>query len=613
MAVLPTLTVEIAFGQSPLADIRAMGSPTWTDVSAYVRSGSIRRGRSNELESFSTGTCSIVLSNGDRRFDPTHTTGPHFGTIVPRCPIRVSATYNATTYQLFYGFVAAWPQDRPVDSKDLTVTIQAVDGMAYLSTAKLQDDWYTTYVMSFSPTAVWTLGDEGTTQQDLVSQKNFTLTTDLDHSAASCATFITKNPTTFDTINSGLNANVVQTGAFTMLAWFRCEVGFASRPILATAGTTRIGVDGFGLPHYFTGGAAGVYGNQFVNTGDNFMIAVTHDATSAMIAPALYVNGQDKSAGATAGATGTATWIALAASTVAGEAPFSGPIQHVALIPSVLTYIQIYALYVAAVNALQGANTATQVSNVLDVVGWPASWRSLTTQSGRLLDAIETSNNSALDVINKMTTSEQGLFYISKSGDAVLFGIWDLYDTVNHPRSGSSQFTFSDAGTAGTVGYADAGYDLDDSFLANEVIVKTAQNQSAYVKNDASIALYGKRSISIDTRLQTIAEAQQLANARIARYAVPSARLRTFTVYPQADPTTAYPKMLGLEIADRVTMRAQPTGSGSITNADYWIEGIEHSFDATSWTCHVNASAVPGGSYWTLGTSAMDGTSTRLS
>ena len=339
------------------------------------------------------------------------------------------------------------------------------------------------------------------------------------------------------------------------------------------------------------------------------MVAVTHDATSAVVAPVMYVDGADKSAGAVASASGSATWNLLGDSAVALEDPWSGPIQHVAVFPRVLSSVEVYALYVAATNASAGDATHTQVGNVLTIAGWPASWRTLSTASLRVLDYIDTASSNAWDVLNKIVASEQGQLFVDRNGYVVYMGAWDLYAAT---RSATSQFTFSDAGTASTVPYTDTGLDLDDSHLANYVVVRTSNGQPAMARNATSIALYGQRTVEIDTRLQTVLEAQQVANYRLARYSIPQARLRDFTVRPQRSPAYAFPKMLGLEIADRVTIRSQPGDTGSVSNAEYWVEGIQHEFRPGEWLCRVSASAVPGGSYWTLDSSPFDSASTRL-
>ena len=60
------LTVEIGFDSEPFDS-----SQSFTDISQYVRSINISRGRSNELGQFTAGSCELLLSNSDNRFNPT--------------------------------------------------------------------------------------------------------------------------------------------------------------------------------------------------------------------------------------------------------------------------------------------------------------------------------------------------------------------------------------------------------------------------------------------------------------------------------------------------------------------------------------------------------------
>lgn len=75
-----TFTVEVGFSTSAGSGTVPLGSTlssiTWTDVTEYVQGVSIQRGRSNELDDFSTGSATIVLENNDRRFDPEYAAGP---------------------------------------------------------------------------------------------------------------------------------------------------------------------------------------------------------------------------------------------------------------------------------------------------------------------------------------------------------------------------------------------------------------------------------------------------------------------------------------------------------------------------------------------------------
>lgn len=102
------------------------------DVTDYVRSVTIRRGRSRELDTFSTGTASVVLNNEDRRFDPLFSAGPYFGQIRPR--LRVTVVRDAIS--LFNGFIEDWNLDYAVSGKS-DASISCVDGLALLAQTAL--------------------------------------------------------------------------------------------------------------------------------------------------------------------------------------------------------------------------------------------------------------------------------------------------------------------------------------------------------------------------------------------------------------------------------------------------------------------------------------------
>jgi hypothetical protein len=143
------ITVEVAFTTDPLAV-----TPTWTDISAYVLEiPNITSGRSSEFTQISPSTMSVVLSNGDRRFDPEHAAGPYFGTLLPGRKIRVKVVYSAVTYYLFTGYVLGWPQEYQ-SSVDSTVTVNCVDGSKFLEQATLAASAYEAAVLADSPIAL---------------------------------------------------------------------------------------------------------------------------------------------------------------------------------------------------------------------------------------------------------------------------------------------------------------------------------------------------------------------------------------------------------------------------------------------------------------------------
>lgn len=52
----------------------------WVDITAAVHTINIRRGRDGALDDFEAGTCRVVVSNDDRRFDPQNRTSPFWQT-----------------------------------------------------------------------------------------------------------------------------------------------------------------------------------------------------------------------------------------------------------------------------------------------------------------------------------------------------------------------------------------------------------------------------------------------------------------------------------------------------------------------------------------------------
>lgn len=140
---VPTRKVELGFdGNGPgnfftLDDPTAgvldgteyvLGGAAYYDVTEYVKSISINRGKSRELDRFNAGSLNVQFNNQNRYFDPTNTASPFFGQIVPRREVRVTA---GTVVQ-FYGLVDDWNLDYNISGlSDASLT--AFDGFSKLA------------------------------------------------------------------------------------------------------------------------------------------------------------------------------------------------------------------------------------------------------------------------------------------------------------------------------------------------------------------------------------------------------------------------------------------------------------------------------------------------
>lgn len=105
------------------------GDPVWNDISSYVRSINIERGKSNELDSYSTGTASVVLDNRSRAFEPEYSSSPYYGQIEPFGKLKIVTK----GYTEFVGVIDNWSFAYESKGFNATAQIQANDNLASLA------------------------------------------------------------------------------------------------------------------------------------------------------------------------------------------------------------------------------------------------------------------------------------------------------------------------------------------------------------------------------------------------------------------------------------------------------------------------------------------------
>jgi hypothetical protein len=120
-------------GATPLGGTAIVGAlplagDVVTDVTSYVRSVSVRRGRSKETEKFDAGRATVVLDNRARRFDPSYAAGPYYGSLKP----RKAVTIDVEGQRVYTGQVEDWNLDYTVGG-DSTASVVASDGMTLLA------------------------------------------------------------------------------------------------------------------------------------------------------------------------------------------------------------------------------------------------------------------------------------------------------------------------------------------------------------------------------------------------------------------------------------------------------------------------------------------------
>ena len=108
------------------------------DVSDQINFIQSNRGRNATADRFITGslTLRIVDQNGD--FNPTNPASPYYTFLTPMKKVQISATYGATTYSLFSGFITSYVNQQPKDATEVAyTTIQAVDAFRLAQNAQI--------------------------------------------------------------------------------------------------------------------------------------------------------------------------------------------------------------------------------------------------------------------------------------------------------------------------------------------------------------------------------------------------------------------------------------------------------------------------------------------
>jgi hypothetical protein len=145
-----------------LVEISKVTTSGYHDITSYVRSFSIGRGRSRELDKFDAGQISITLNNRDRAFDPLYTSSPFNGAIVPRALIVITIGGVVS----FKGIISDWNLSYDVSGQSIA-TVTAFDIFSIVSQQTFQTatstSGYTTYVFINSVMSDSTIGFPGIT------------------------------------------------------------------------------------------------------------------------------------------------------------------------------------------------------------------------------------------------------------------------------------------------------------------------------------------------------------------------------------------------------------------------------------------------------------------
>ena len=116
-----------------------LGGLAYADLTQYVQSVNITRGRNRQLDQFNAGTAVVSFWNQSRILDPLNTASPYYPYVLPRCPIII----KANGLPVYTGLVSDWNLDYEISNTDIMYA-SCTDAFTVLANQNLN---------AFTPTA----------------------------------------------------------------------------------------------------------------------------------------------------------------------------------------------------------------------------------------------------------------------------------------------------------------------------------------------------------------------------------------------------------------------------------------------------------------------------
>ena len=628
--------VEIGFATTSGANKVPLGALlsdiVWTDVSESVRSVQTNRGRSSELDEFTTGTCNVVLSNGNRYFDPENEEGPYFGKLTPGRPIRISATYTITSGDIFFGFIDEWQQDYDY-TFDSVANVSASDAFKVLNQLTL-DSYFNYDTLQYEPNFWIKLDEEAGTNLALDSSGNgFNFRwVDLDGNPSVSQSASPLLPDSNETVGKfdGTNGVILQSAspgvadASPTNADLTLELVFSTDTdvndeygifrILGAERMMAVGLDvtdGVGTVRVLKGTIGGFFTmNSFSSTvvvndglphhvilplrGESYISDIrfpTVDGVAMTRSDLPLIFDLDAQQGIRRPSADIGLPLTgLSASNF--PEPFTGSIGPVIFHPITLTNAQIQERYqIFSGQYLGGQTSSGRADTILDMASWMSDARDIGTGESTV-QPIRTNGKTVLAALKECEAAEQGRLFIDPSGKVKFIPRQDINTTFVYNTSQSlySDYTEEDIGQ---VPYAEIQLAYNDRLIANRVTV-SKENGSSFTAND--VASQGEYFIRNKEISNLIVESESflssLAIAQVATYSQPETRVESLVVNPRSN-NGLYVDVLTNDVGTRVTISRYPQSVGEPIVKSLILEGVGHSITADTWITSYSFSPVP--------------------
>ncbi len=577
----PVPVVEIAFTDGPY-----VVSPTWTDVTAYVRGMDISRGVPDDWTLQADGSATVTLSNRDRRFDPFNTTGPYYGNLLPRRQIRIRATHASTTYDVFRGFIAGWPPEWTDAGTDSTVTLFCFDALQLLGSSSLPADWSRDYILSQSPRHYYPCDEPVTPYTGTSTLKDY----------GSIPLNITASATAINggELAPGLPGNSIQAAVSSA-----GTSGFAT-----TAANTDFSVSMWAVmdsTSATTGGAVGAYGwaigwdpntGQYVVTIQDQAAGLTRTYTSSNtydgsqpshvtfsfnVTSKALVLMVDGVIGATTSATAGAIIIIVGENVALG----TGQFQQVCVWTGLIAQATVQEI-IRRSKAVFPETTSARFDRIIAETPFSASLTSVPASPASSVLDITNDAPTAVSELGKVAVSEFAPLFVTKAGTVTMYSQSQIRTQT---KSIVSQQTYGSGGLSiGT----EVQLQYDGDSMRNVSNVQMSGGGVYIQTNTTSVNTYGEAEQYVETQVSTLADAVDIANIVNGWGGTVYAKASPVSVV--LSPSASWASTLGLELFERFTLVVAPPSGNTITTP-MLTSRISHSVTPERWVTTLEGSA----------------------
>ncbi len=590
------LRVQVAFEANPDA-----ASPTWTDVTRYVRlaSGiSITRGRQDARSQPSVGTCAMTLDNTDGRFTSGRASSPYSPWVIPGRKLRVQwkdpNDGGASWTDRFVGHVESWPTTQGPTTAAYT-SINVVDRLAALGLADELRSVPSQEILAGSNLAAYypLNGDLGSVaeapQESLMVRPGPEGTLDLQGGTGvptdggASPLFTPTSVTTGSVLDAQLSSAISIASGRSVRGSVRWagaadeRIAFALSDIYGTALEVAVSAAGAVIArarNTWTGTDEWTLTtptNVMADGGTHSLTVTETNSGGATQTVRLYVDGIEAASTSTAPLSSSSySFVHVGGGAPRSRAYFPGTLCHVAVWSAPLSPTQVAAHHVACTTGWAGERTDERIARV-------ASWVGVTPAEMALdVGAVtvghrDTSGASPVGVMQDLAVTEGGALLVDRSGRV-------QFDWRRHRTLQSSVLTVIGSDDNAVVSNAD----LRD--VVNDVSVERSGGATVRKVDASSVQQFRRRRISVTTAADTDAQAIATAEYLLSRFAYPRPEIQSVSVDVHTLPSAQHAATLAADFGDKITISSLPTASLPFGTYVAYIEGYTETLGPGTWT-----------------------------